>query len=192
LQVWEIGETIFPNLQTIILRVRRQANLIGFLHTFDMYGYNVIELIERLSSTSLKGKNMEPLRIVLDIHSVVRWIVVAVSLIALVWFGLVWLRGLRNEKADRGLMSAFSGLVDLQVAIGLVYILWSGFAGAGFPRYRVEHAAAMILAAIVAHLSVRWRKAETPERARNNVGLIAGVLVIVFIGVSLLPQGWLD
>ncbi len=134
---------------------------------------------------------MNPLGIVLDIHSVVRWLVVVVSLISLVWFALVWLRGTRNEKADRGLMAAFSGLIDLQVTIGLIFILWSGFAGVGFPRYRIEHAFIMIIAAVVAHLSMRWRNAEMQTRARNNVALIVGVLVIVFIGVSLLPQGWI-
>src|SRR5574338_1641156 len=115
---------------------------------------------------------MNPLSIVFDIHSVVRWLVVAVSLIALVWFVLVWLRGTRNEKADRGLMAAFSGLIDLQVTIGLILILWSGFAGVGFPRYRIEHAFIMIVAAVVAHLSMRWRDAGMQIRARNNAALI--------------------
>ena len=134
---------------------------------------------------------MDLLRFVLGIHSLVRWIVVAVSLIALIWFALVWLRGLRNEKADRGLMAAFNGLIDLQILIGIIYILWSGFAGAGFPLYRLEHAVVMLTAAGVAHLSIRWRTADVKIRARNNVALIVGVLVIVFIGVALLPQGWL-
>ena len=127
----------------------------------------------------------------LEVHSLVRWIIVAVSLIALIWFVLVWLRGMRNEKADRGLMAAFSGLIDLQVLLGIIYILWSGFAGAGFPRYRLEHAVTMIVAAVVAHQSMRWRNADAPIRARNNAALIALVLVLVFIGVSLLPQGWM-
>ncbi len=134
---------------------------------------------------------MNPLGIVLDIHSVVRWLIVAVSLISLVWFVLVWLRGTGNEKADRGLMAVFSGLIDLQVTIGLILILWSGFAGVGFPRYRIEHAFIMIVAAVIAHLSMRWRNSEVQIRARNNVALIMGVLVIVFVGVLLLPQGWI-
>jgi hypothetical protein len=131
------------------------------------------------------------LSILLGTHSLVRWIIVAVSLIALVWFVLVWLRGMRNEKADRRLMAAFTGLIDLQVLLGVIYILWSGFAGAGFPRYRLEHAVTMIVAAVVAHQSMRWRNADAPIRARNNAALIALVLVLVFIGVSLLPQGWM-
>ena len=127
----------------------------------------------------------------LGTHSLVRWIIVAVSLIALVWFVLVWLRGMRNEQADRGLMAAFTGLIDLQVLLGIIYILWSGFAGAGFPRYRLEHAFTMIVAAVVAHQSMRWRNADAAIRARNNAALIVLVLVLVLIGVSLLPQGWM-
>jgi len=134
---------------------------------------------------------MNPIGTVLNIHSGVRWLVIAVSLISLVWFTLVWLRGKGNEKAIRGLMAAFSGLIDLQVAIGLVLILWSGFAGAGFPRYRIEHAFIMVIAAVVAHLTMRWRNKEIKIRARNNAGLIVVVLIIVFVGVLLLPQGWL-
>lgn len=134
---------------------------------------------------------MNLLSIVLDIHSLVRWIIVVVSLAALVWFALVWLRGMHNEKADRGLMSAFSGLIDLEILIGIIYILWSGFTGAGFPLYRIEHAVTMIIAAFVAHLSMLWRKSDEKTRARNNVLLILGVMVIVFIGISFLPQGWL-
>lgn len=134
---------------------------------------------------------MDLLRVALGIHSGLRWVVVFVSLVALVWFVLVWLRGLRNEKTDRALMAAFSGVVDIQVLIGIIYIVWSGLAGAGFPRYRVEHAVIMMVAVVVAHLSRRWRNAEVRTRARNNTALIVLVLVIVFIGVSLLPQGWL-
>ena len=134
---------------------------------------------------------MDALSFLLGLHSLLRWIIVAVSLIALIWFVLVWLRGVRNERADRGLMAAFSGLIDLQVLIGIIYIVWSGLAGVGFPRYRIEHGVIMIIAAGVSHLSIRWRKADVRNRARNNVALIVGVLVIVFIGVSVLPQGWL-
>ena len=134
---------------------------------------------------------MDWLSIVLEVHSLVRWIVVAVSIAALVWFGLVWLRGVRNDRADRGMMIAFSSLIDTQVLIGVIFILWSGFAGAGFPRYRLEHAVLMVVAAVVAHLSRRWRNTEASTRARNYVGHIMGTLAIVFVGVALLPQGWL-
>jgi hypothetical protein len=133
---------------------------------------------------------MDVLTFIFQIHSLARWLVVAATVAALVWFLLVWLRSLRNEKLDRILMAVFSGLLDLQVLIGLILILWSGFAGVGFPRYRLEHAAIMIVAAVVGHLSIRWRKADAKIRARNNVILILVVLVLVYVGVALLPQGW--
>ena len=134
---------------------------------------------------------MDLLNLLLELHSVVRWVIVAVTIVALIWFALVWLRGMRNEKADRGLMAAFTGVIDLQVLLGVIYIIWSGLAGAGFPRYRLEHAVIMIIAAAVAHMSMRWRKSAPQLRARNYVGVIVAVLVLVYIGVSLLPQGWL-
>ena len=134
---------------------------------------------------------MDPLSFLLKLHSGVRWIVVTVTIIALVWNLLVWLAKQRNEKLDRGLMSAFSGLIDLQVLIGIIYIIWSGSSGVGYPGYRLKHAATMIVVAFVGHLSRIWRKQEPQVRARNNVILIVVVLVLIFIGISFLPQGWL-
>ena len=66
---------------------------------------------------------MELLGVVLTIHSLIRWVIVAVGLISFIWFAFVWLHGIRNEKADRGLMAVFSGLIDPQVFIGIIYIL---------------------------------------------------------------------
>ncbi len=130
---------------------------------------------------------MNLLSLVLMTHSLVRWVIEIVSAIALIWFLLVWLRGLRSERLDRGLMAAFSGVIDIQVFLGIIYILWSGFAGAGFPRYRIEHAIIMIVAAVLAHLSVRWRDSDYRLRARNNLFLILGVMVLVIIGLSRVP-----
>ncbi len=126
----------------------------------------------------------------LSVHSFLRWIIILVALAAIVRFALVWAARAAAGRADRGLMSVFSGLLDLQAALGLSYLVWSGVTGAGFPIYRIEHAVTMILAVIVAHLSVRWRSAEGVIRARNNLLAIAGALVLILIGVSLLPRGW--
>jgi hypothetical protein len=90
---------------------------------------------------------------------------------------------------ERGLMSGFSGLMDLQAAIGIVLLLWGGFTALGFPRYRIEHGVMMILAAVVAHLSVRWKNADEPLRYRNYFLVILASLVLVFIGISVLPGG---
>jgi hypothetical protein len=103
---------------------------------------------------------MNILGLVLMTHSLVRWVIEIISAVALIWFLLVWLRGLRNERLDRSLMAAFSGALDVQVLLGIIYILGSGLSGVGFPLYRIEHAL-----------------------------LILGVMVLVIIGISRVPGG---
>jgi hypothetical protein len=86
-------------------------------------------------------------------------------------------------------MSGFSGLMDLQATIGIVLLLWGGFGGIGFPAYRIEHGVTMVIAAAVAHMSVRWKNADDSIRYRNYLFLILASLVLVFIGISFLPGG---
>lgn len=127
---------------------------------------------------------------VLMLHSIVRWLIVIVTVVALVRFALVLFANQTEQRYDKILLSAFSGLVDLQVLLGLIYLIWSGTSGVGFPRHRIEHAVIMIIAAVLAHLPRRWRDAPLKTRARNNILIIAAVLVLVYIGVARLPLGW--
>ena len=124
----------------------------------------------------------------LTIHSYVRWLIVIVAVIAAVKFAIGWLRGGAFQGMDRGLTSGFSGLIDLQVTLGLVYLIWNGLAVEGFPAFRIEHAVTMIIAAVVAHLPVRWKNADDKTRFRNSLFIILDVLIIIFIGVVRLPK----
>jgi uncharacterized membrane protein YphA (DoxX/SURF4 family) len=125
----------------------------------------------------------------LMLHSIVRGVILLVAVVAIIKFAVGWLRGSEFKGMDRGLMSGFSGLMDLQVMLGLILLLWSGFAGAGFPRYRLEHAVVMIIAAVVAHLNARWRNAENKVRFRNDLFIILATLVLILLGISVLPGG---
>jgi hypothetical protein len=127
------------------------------------------------------------MNILLMIHSILRWVILLVAVIAIVVFLVGWLRRSQLQGVDRGLMSGFSGLMDLQATLGIVLLVWSGLAGVGFPRYRLEHALIMILAAVVAHLSARWKNAEEPIRYRNYFLIILASLALVLIGISVLP-----
>ena len=123
------------------------------------------------------------------IHSLVRWLVIAGSLVALVWFVLVMTKRITNaENRDRLLMVIFTSLIDTQILVGLIFLLTT--AGAvGWPRFRIEHAVTMIVALVVAHLPMRWRKSALPRevKARNNVLVIVAVIVIVLVGIARLP-----
>ena len=129
------------------------------------------------------------MNILLMAHSGLRWLVLLVALVAIVKFLLGWLTRGSFKGMDRGLMAGYSGLLDLQSALGLIFLLWNGFTGAGFPRYRLEHGLIMIVAAVVAHLSSRWKNAEDAVRFRNNLFLIVASLVLVLIGIAILPGG---
>jgi len=127
------------------------------------------------------------MNILLMIHSILRWVILLVAVIAIVVFLVSWLRRSQLQGVDRGLMSGFSGLMDLQATLGIVLLVWSGLAGVGFPRYRLEHAFIMVLAAVVAHLSARWKNADEPIRYRNYFLIILASLALVLIGISVLP-----
>ncbi|HEU5090617.1 MAG TPA: hypothetical protein VFT99_24355 [Roseiflexaceae bacterium] len=122
-------------------------------------------------------------------HSLIRWLVVAVALLAAIVCAIAWMRKPETTR-DRAVMSAFLGVLDLQALLGLALLLWSGFAGTGFPMYRIEHGMTLLIAVAVAHLSARWKRAPSAIRARNNLLTIMGVCVLVFAGISRLPQGW--
>lgn len=125
--------------------------------------------------------------IVLTIHSLVRWAITLVALALIVRLGVGLARKLPFDKLAAGLTSAFTGLMDTQLLLGLLFFLVSGFGGTGFPRYRWEHATVMTLAVIVAHLPRLWKQAEDQVRTRNTLLAVTGSLVLILIGI--LPIG---
>ena len=85
--------------------------------------------------------------ILLAIHSFVRWIIILVAVIVIIKFAVGWAGNSLFKAMDRGLASAFSGLMDLQVTLGLIYLIWNGIVVTGFPTYRILHGVTMIIAA---------------------------------------------
>lgn len=129
------------------------------------------------------------MNVLLLAHSFLRWFILLVAAVAVVKFALGWLQGGEFKGMDRGLASAFSGLMDLQVTLGLIFLLWSGFSGVGFPAFRIEHGVAMIIAAVVAHLPARWKNADPKRRFRNTLFAIIGSILLVIVGLTVLPGG---
>lgn len=129
--------------------------------------------------------------VLLIIHSIVRWLIVFVGIVALGKFFVGWMSKSPFQKLDRIISSAFVGLLDLQVTLGLILLLWNGFVdGAGFPRYRLEHTGAMILAVALGHMQARGKNAGDTIRFRNTFFIIIGVFVLIYFGVAVLPGGW--
>jgi hypothetical protein len=123
--------------------------------------------------------------VVLEIHGIVRWIVVVVAVVTIVKLALGLIQKSKFTQLDRTLTMLFSIGVDIQVLLGIITLVTLGI-----NRERIEHAFMMILALVAVHLPMRWRNATDEVRFRNT--LISFVLALVFIvvGVALLSGGW--
>ncbi|MCU0512306.1 MAG: hypothetical protein MUE40_07025 [Anaerolineae bacterium] len=122
------------------------------------------------------------------LHSWARWGLVIVAVVLVVWLLLGWLQQRPYPKRLNTLMAAFSGLVDLNWLIGIIFLL--GIFGMSPIRYHWEHAFMMTLALIIGHVPMAWRKKDIPasRRYRNNLLVVVAVLAAVFIGISVLAQ----
>jgi uncharacterized membrane protein YphA (DoxX/SURF4 family) len=126
---------------------------------------------------------------ILTLHGLIRWLIALVAVIALVRFALGWLNKMPYASMDRGLMAGYTGLLDLNLLLGLILLLGLG---GGFPPERVEHAVTMILAVVIAHASAAWRKADDgTKKFRNNLIVVAVSMALVVLGVIRLRGGWL-
>lgn len=127
--------------------------------------------------------------ILLEIHSILRWIIVVVGIIAIVKFLLGWTGKSEFGRMDRGLSSGFSGLIDLEVTLGLFYFLITGFGGMGFPLFRIEHTLTMLVAAFAGHAPAIFKKRRINKFAVSFFA-ISGALLLIYIGIARLPGGW--
>jgi hypothetical protein len=126
--------------------------------------------------------------VLLMLHSIVRWIIVVLGLIAIVKFLVGMTRKGEFDKMDRGLSAGFSGLIDLQVMLGLLYFFITGFGGVGFPFFRIEHMVTMLVAAAVAHAPSMFKNAANKYAVAFYS--VLGTMILIVIGVSFLPGGW--
>ena len=123
---------------------------------------------------------------ILTLHSLNRWLIVVVGVIAAIKFLVGWLRKSEYQSLDGRLMLIYTILLDIQLLMGIILLL-SG----ALVRYRIEHAITMIIAIVLAHLSRLWRDKDDPVVFRNNFLAIAVGLLLIVAGVMVLPQGWL-
>jgi hypothetical protein len=130
------------------------------------------------------------MNLIFEFHSIVRWIIVLLALAAALRFAIGWLTGGFFDRSARLLSGLFSGLIDLQAVAGLLLLIWSGMAGAGFPAYRIEHTLTMTAAAVVAHLPSLWKRSADRVRFRNSLIAVLLAMAIIYLGVARLPGGW--
>jgi hypothetical protein len=109
-------------------------------------------------------------------HSGLRYLVLIAAVAALVVMALGAFGRQPFGKASRISLAAFSGLLDLQILLGIAMVVMGCFYDA-----LMGHLMMMILAAVAVHgLSVYARKQGDPRRA-HTIGLVGVVLALGLI-----------
>jgi len=129
------------------------------------------------------------MQFLLTFHGEVRWLVALVGVAAVVRFAYGSFARGRFGGLDRGLMAGFTGLLDVNLLLGLILLF--GLPG-GMVGFRIEHATTMVLAVVAAHVSAMWRRSDDDARKfRNNLVVVLIALALVAIGVLRLRGGWI-
>lgn len=119
-------------------------------------------------------------------HSGLRYLVLLVGIVALAYLAWGWLGRRPFERPARILLSAFVGLVDLQVLLGVATLLTRPF----YPAL-TGHIVMMVLAAGAAHgFSVSARRSTEPHKRYGRA--LAGVvvaLVLIVGGIMAIHRG---
>ena len=112
-------------------------------------------------------------------HSGLRYLVLVAGFVSI----LVFAFGLATKRplpASRGIMTAFTGLLDLQILLGIALIVAGIWYGA-----LMGHVTMMILAAVAAHgAGIAAKKAPDERRALGmRLGGVVAALVLIALGV---------
>lgn len=124
--------------------------------------------------------------VLLSIHSVLRWVVLAFAVLALVVnvLALVQKRSAGDPLVKNG-MRLWTILLDVQWLVGLILLLVMGV----FGRPQMEHAVANTIAVAVAHSAVAFRKKSDQTRLIANLATIVLALLIIVAAVAAVG-GW--
>ena len=123
----------------------------------------------------------------MTIHGEVRWLVALLAVVIIIKFAIGWLGRRGYTSLDRGLLSAYTILLDINFLLGLILLFFNG----GISGPRLEHATTMLLAVIAGHMTALWRRStDAPTKFRNQLLLILLSLVLVFFGVMCLLGGF--
>ena len=114
-------------------------------------------------------------------HSGLRYLVLLAALVALIVTALGTFGRKPYERPSRISMAAFTGLLDLQILLGIVMVVLGCFYSA-----LMGHLMMMILAAVAAHGCSVYARKQADGRRAHTVALVGVVLALVLIvgGIS--------
>jgi heme A synthase len=110
-------------------------------------------------------------------HSGLRYLVLLVGVAALAYFAYAAVSAKGNERTSRVLGASFSGLLDLQILLGIGMVVLGLFYS-----QLIGHMFMMIAAAVVSHAAMVMAKNAEPEQRRSWMrfaGVAVALLLIV-------------
>ncbi len=124
-------------------------------------------------------------------HKGLRWLIVLLAVLALLKLLTIWLGKKEFDKLGNILTKSFVGILDLQFLLGLILIIWRAVQMSGLDRMRLEHAVTNVIAIGLVHFSAKWKKSLGPVRARNTFIMYLVAMILIFVAVTRMPNGWL-
>jgi len=116
--------------------------------------------------------------IVLLLHSLVRFVILLVAVVGIVKGLVALIQKSAADKLDQTLTSAFLGLYDLQMLLGLLIILLGGLSQA-------IHPIVMFVGILLAHgLQAMTRRATGSNAALYRLALYIVPLLVILVGLS--------
>lgn len=127
--------------------------------------------------------------VLVGLHSLWRWVVLIVLVVAFVRGLIGWLRGGDWTSGDRTLALLATTAIDIQVVLGLlVYGIGQHWQSGAFIAY--IHPAIMIVALVIAHIaSARAKRAATPI-AKHRTLAIGLFLTLFLISAAIPAYSW--
>ena len=128
--------------------------------------------------------------VLVGLHSLWRWVVLLVMLIALVRGLLGWLRGGAWTGLDRRLTLAAVSAIDIQALLGIIVWLgerrWDG----SNPFLSFIHPLVMLVALAVAHAGSARLRRESEPAARYRWLTLSVVVVLVLVTAAIPSYSW--
>jgi hypothetical protein len=133
--------------------------------------------------------------LVLTLHSILRWVVLIVGVVAVARAVVGWRGNNPWTSSDDRLGLVYTTSMDLQLLLGLLlYFILSpittgafrdfggAMASSGTRFYAVEHLVVMIIAVILAHVGrSRARKAEDPTTKHRRTAIFFGLSLLAVL-----------
>ncbi len=126
------------------------------------------------------------MEVLVQIHSIVRWLVIVGAVAALVGHLSAMGSAGGGGKGARIPGLIFPRLMDLQMLLGIILLVWLGVAGFGYSTSRILHAVIMAIAVVVSHIPQMRKGLEPKAAARTGVITVVVSLLLVIAGVYVL------